>query len=79
MKFLSALRLLALSGAFISTQGQTGRKCFFLLTYGSGYIVNAFVVAPKKFLALPLGQVRPTGWLLDQVCPLFIYFKQNLS
>nr|GAT61416.1 predicted protein [Mycena chlorophos] len=30
-------------------------------------IVNGQTLAPKKFLTIPLGSVRPTGWLLDQL------------
>ena len=29
--------------------------------------LNVMAVAPMKFLSLPLGTVRPRGWLYDQV------------
>lgn len=30
------------------------------------FLINR-AVAPKKFLTIPLGKVRPAGWLMDQV------------
>ena len=37
-------------------------------------ILIDFPVAPKKYLNLPLGSVKPTGWLNDQARLIVIPF-----
>ncbi|KAF5343072.1 hypothetical protein D9758_011159 [Tetrapyrgos nigripes] len=42
------------------------RVVFASLLYGAG-VYSQTGLAPKQFLTLPLGQVRPSGWLFDQL------------
>ncbi|KAJ7671922.1 hypothetical protein B0H17DRAFT_1084643 [Mycena rosella] len=39
-------------------------SCLSLIWVASGQTTS---LAPKKFLSIPLGGIRPTGWLLDQL------------
>lgn len=42
--------------------------CSFLyLFFPSPFLLKCLLVAPKKFLSLPLGATKASGWLHDQV------------
>lgn len=61
----------ALLALFSEASSQTTGRMFknLSLTIYEDVDVLFALVAPKKFLSLPLGTVKASGWLHDQVKP----------
>ncbi|GAV98713.1 hypothetical protein LENED_000110 [Lentinula edodes] len=45
----------------------TARYVFLVACFALTSVIGKYELAPKKFLTLPLGEVRPAGWLWDQL------------
>ncbi|KAJ3847972.1 hypothetical protein EV368DRAFT_76450 [Lentinula lateritia] len=45
----------------------TAKYVFLVACFALTSVIGKYELAPKKFLTLPLGEVRPAGWLYDQL------------
>lgn len=79
MKHLAILAYLG--AALVGVHAQTGRMLFgvALIVKFSNVLFWYYLVAPKKFLTIPLGKVKPSGWLMDQVLNPLSWFGLNMS